>query len=85
MTCNSNCNQGRQCDCKAIHVVPLNDWREHELSKACWCRPVKDQEEDIWIHNAMDGREAFETGELNCGHRLSAICRLDRSLGVRSY
>jgi hypothetical protein len=43
-------------------VVPLHDLREHEVNGSCWCRPQRN-EDDVWIHNSMDGREAFETGQ----------------------
>lgn len=44
------------------HVYPINDLRHHELDgEKCWCKP---QEEDgVIIHNSMDGREKYETGE----------------------
>jgi len=45
------------------HIVPINDLREHELSPECWCRPVPDEEHDVWVHKSLDGREAFEAGE----------------------
>lgn len=61
MSCNQNCRQGRDCNCKGWHVVPLNDLREHDLNGSCWCKPADD--EGVWIHHSMDGREAFETGE----------------------
>lgn len=65
MSCNQNCRQGRDCNCAGWHVVPLNDLREHDLNGSCWCRPTLDdsQSDPIWIHNSMDGREKFETGE----------------------
>ena len=65
MTCNQNCRQGRDCNCKGWHVVPLDDLREHETNGSCWCRPTLDDEgsEPIGIHNSLDGREAFEAGE----------------------
>ncbi len=46
------------------HVYPLDDLREHELytHTGCWCRPVMD-EDGVIVHNSMDGREKFETGE----------------------
>jgi hypothetical protein len=49
----------------AVHVVPLNDLRDHELSHACWCCP-DDAEGDgtLWVHNSLDQREKYETGEL---------------------
>ena len=45
-----------------LHVYPLNDLREHEMSKECWCRPDVD-EDGVCVHNALDGREAYEIGE----------------------
>lgn len=47
------------------HVIPLNDYRPHEVSMECWCRPTRDFEyEEVIIHNALDGREQYESGEL---------------------
>jgi hypothetical protein len=47
-----------------IHVTPCGDLREHSLSMHCWCKPTPDDEEPrVILHHAMDGREAFETGE----------------------
>lgn len=48
---------------RRYHVVPVNDLREHELTPECWCKPTPDEEHDVWTHHALDGREAFETGE----------------------
>jgi hypothetical protein len=62
-TCNQNCRQGRDCNCGGVHVVPLNDLREHELNRSCWCQPHYDEEDGIVIHNSLDGREAFERRE----------------------
>ena len=61
MTCNQNCRQGRACNCAGWHIVPLNDLRDHETNGSCWCKPTLD--DGVWLHNSMDGREAFETGE----------------------
>lgn len=50
-----------------IHVVPLNDLREHEESEACWCRPVEIFEGAgvIIVHNSMDRREhTIEKGKI---------------------
>jgi len=47
-----------------IHVIPINDLREHDATKECWCKPAEDEEcAGVWIHNSMDGREKFETKE----------------------
>lgn len=49
-----------------IHVLPINDLREHEESESCWCRPRRDEEEPtVLIHNSADGREhTKEKGKL---------------------
>ena len=48
-----------------MHVVPVDDLREHESSRHCWCRPVEHEEQPgLWIHNALDQRERYETQEL---------------------
>lgn len=41
-------------------VFPLYDLRGHEEGSECWCRPFYD--EDVLVHNAMDGREKYERG-----------------------
>lgn len=49
---------------RPMHVFPLDDLREHEVSLKCWCHPVADEDvPDLWVHTSMDGREAFESGE----------------------
>lgn len=63
MSCNGNCNQGRNCNCGGLHVMPLNDLREHELNRSCWCRPTYDEEDNLIIHNSLDCREQFERHE----------------------
>jgi hypothetical protein len=46
-----------------LHVVPIDDLREHSSDSdvPCWCRPEDD--DGVIVHNSMDGREKFETGE----------------------
>ena len=46
------------------HVVPINDLREHstDSENPCWCRP-ETTEDGIIVHNSMDQRELYETGE----------------------
>lgn len=48
---------------KRIHILPINDTREHYAQELCWCYPLK--RNGIWAHNAKDCREAMEriTGE----------------------
>ncbi len=53
------------------HVYPVNDLREHETEGVpCWCNPTYDEEDDLYIHNALDQREKYESGELKerCPH-----------------
>lgn len=46
-----------------IHVTPVNDLREHLDSAACWCRPMRDEDEPaVVIHNSLDQRETYENG-----------------------
>ena len=49
-------------DVNVIHVVPLNDLREHEASKDCWCKPTEDAVDDVWVHHSMDKREEYKEG-----------------------
>ena len=46
-----------------LHVYPLEDLREHEITTQCWCHPEVDEDDEICVHNALDGREAYESGE----------------------
>lgn len=49
-----------------IHVFPLNDLREHDISDtgtSCPCEPeviIEPDTEIIVIHNSFDGREGVE-------------------------
>lgn len=46
-----------------IHVMPVDDLRDHEETEHCWCGPRRDDEEpQVVIHNAFDGREDYENG-----------------------
>ena len=47
-----------------VHVTPIDDLREHVYFPYCWCHPTPDVENpSVVVHHAMDGREAYETGE----------------------
>jgi len=59
------------CDPEIYHIIPVNDFKEPDVDKSCWCNPTIDNEYDcegtlltgeLWIHHAMDGREQFENG-----------------------
>lgn len=44
-----------------VHVVPLNDLREHLCAIDCWCKPTASEDEPrVIVHHAMDKREEFE-------------------------
>jgi hypothetical protein len=51
-----------------VHVIPVNDLREHEENEdgSCWCNPRIEQEENglVIIHNPLDGREILESLDL---------------------
>lgn len=49
-----------------VHVYPIGDLKEHVLEgEVCWCQPTVDRDEvpTIVVHNSMDGRERYETGQ----------------------
>ena len=47
------------------HVIPLADFREHELTGACWCHPRLSEENPVvMLHNPMDQRDRLERGEI---------------------
>lgn len=51
-----------------IHIMPVDDLREHEKSLLCWCEPrIEEYDtngapliESMAVHNSADGREAVE-------------------------
>ena len=44
-------------------VYPLDDLRDHVIDGGpCWCRAEENIDGSI-IHNSLDGRELFETGQ----------------------
>lgn len=58
------CAQYLGAGVEIIHVIPLDDLREHQVDIYCYCFPTLDQQEErVIVHNAADGREAFERGE----------------------
>ena len=62
---------------KRVHSIPINDGRDHVVSKECWCHPF---EQDVFelggckcgttfTHNAMDCRERFERQGITNEHQ----------------
>lgn len=47
---------------RELHTMPLYDTGLHAFDRACDCRPREDEPGAV-IHNAFDGREAYETGK----------------------
>jgi hypothetical protein len=55
---------------KAVHVHPVDDLIEHELTDECPCGPESRREvledgSDGWlvVHHSLDGREKTESGQ----------------------
>lgn len=42
-----------------LHVIPIDDLKEHESKETCFCNPWKD-EEGFYVHNSADNRELTE-------------------------
>lgn len=56
---NKSLNQEREI-LQEVHVVPMNDLREHDLNWDCWCSPDIELEKGplpIMIHHSKDKRE----------------------------
>lgn len=45
------------------HIVPVDDIKEHTLNAECWCTPMLDEEFGLVVHNSLDRREEYETGQ----------------------
>lgn len=53
---------------QTVHVMPVNDMREHVESGDCWCQPSIERFSNgnaLIVHNAMDGRELVEQHGVN--------------------
>jgi len=52
-----------------IHIIPINDLRDHAEGRDCWCKPVVAEEDAggfIIAHNSMDRREhTIEQGRVH--------------------
>ncbi len=55
------------------HILPLNDLIEHEngIDLYCPCNPTIDVENQIVIHDSLDGREAIEWANEQREHFIS--------------
>lgn len=45
-----------------IEIEPLDDIKEHTWGMTCACCPEFDEEDEILLHHAFDGREDYEEG-----------------------
>jgi hypothetical protein len=53
-----------------LHILPLNDLKEHTESDDCGCKPRVEyvgEGEKLVIHNSYDGREFWEEWEAEKG------------------
>lgn len=49
-----------------IHIIPVNDTYEHDISYECWCKPTPDKiAPKMYIHHAWDKREYNENFNLD--------------------
>lgn len=52
-----------------VHVLPVDDLREHEQSIACWCVPRLERVDEstalVVVHRSADGRELVEEHGVN--------------------
>lgn len=50
----------------AIHVMPINDLKEHEQSSCCPCRPRIEEKGHLIVHRSWDRREHDEQAATTC-------------------
>lgn len=52
-----------------VHVLPIQDLREHAETRDCWCQPRTTREgigdAVVVVHHALDGRELVEQHGVN--------------------
>lgn len=48
----------------SYHTIPVDDLKQHECGKTCWCDPTYEFEHGRWLHVSADGRESYEEGRL---------------------
>ena len=40
-----------------VHVYPIDDPKEHEITPTCWCEPevefVSEDDNKVWLHRRM--------------------------------
>ncbi len=64
-----------------LHVIPINDIKEHVVESICSCNPklIKENNSYIYNHNSYDNREAIEQaceivgGKYSCPDKKWAI------------
>lgn len=65
------------------HVIPLNDLKEHDIHKECWCVPTLDDE--VWIYTSLDGREFLDQMDLQCGEIPSFLAQVSQYFLLSDY
>ena len=61
-----------------VHILPINDLKEHEENTTCECNPkveVLENGEILVIHNSYDRREVTEEARLECLKKLIEIVK----------
>jgi len=53
-----------------VHVLPVNDLREHDETRTCWCRPRIEIEEDFLTALVGQSPGSFERRVLVVHHSL---------------
>lgn len=59
-------NVQHSCSIRSVHVIPVNDLKEHIEHRHCECSPKIIQEigSDVVVHNSYDGREFMESEDI---------------------
>jgi hypothetical protein len=46
-----------ECADGTCHVIPTGDRRKHVRNASCWCGPEEEDDGDLFVHHALDGRD----------------------------
>jgi hypothetical protein len=66
-----------------VHVIPINDLREHEENDDgyCWCNPRIEQEGNglVIVHDPLDGRVFLEKLNVQRGELASFLAKVSQA------